>query len=431
MIKASISLTLNQDKQIYFYNLNNIGKYTLKSILESKNETELEIMLNSLKLTMKKWIYRDNNYRIIKYNKEYLSNDLVNTSGLFRSVIIDDMNKIVSFSPPKSINSVYFQETYKPEDCVAEEFIEGTMINMFYHKGQWEIATKSSVGGKTYYFKQESTKNDESKNKITFRQMFLECCNEIDFDFDKYLNKENCYTFVFQHPKNRIVTPIINHKLYLIKVYKINNYEIIEEDKRNHYNKYLNSSGIELPVQFKFNSYEEIIQKYASMNTSYEVVGIMIYSRNGNRSKFRNPNYEYIKKLRGNQPKLQYQYLSLRQSGQTSEFLKYFPEYKSSFYAFREQLHNFTNQLYKNYISCYIHKESPLNTFNYEYKTCMFLLHQQYLTELKPNNKFVNRAVVIDYVNKLTPSQLMFLLNYNFRKNNIKILEHFQSESKS
>jgi hypothetical protein len=61
----------------------------------------------------------------------------------------------------------------------------------------------------------------------------------------------------------------------------------------------------------------------------------------------------------------------------------------------------------------------------------MFLLHQQYLTQLKPNNKFVNRAMVIDYVNKLNPSQLMFLLNYNFRKNNIKILEHFQNESKS
>ena len=421
MIKASVSLKINTDKQMYFYNLNNIGKYTLKTILESSNETELEIMLNSLKLSIKKWIYGNANYSIIKYDKQYLSNDLVKSSGLFRSVIVDDTNQIVVFSPPKSINPVSFEETYDVDHCIAEEFIEGTMINMFYHKGEWEFSTKSSVGGKTYYFKQEDNKENDFQDKFTFRQMFLECCNYINFDFE-CLNKDNCYSFVFQHPKNRIVSPIKNHKIYLIKVYKINNYEIIEEDKQEHYCNFLQNSSIKLPYNFKFNSYEEIKEKYASMNTPYETVGIMVYSRNGDRTKFRNPNYEDVKKLRGNQPKLQYQYLCLRQSGQTSQFLKYFPEHKSRFYEFREQLHRFTNNLYKNYISCYIHKENPLNTFNYEYKNCMFLLHQHYLTELKLDDKYVNRQVVIDYVNKLNPSHLMFLLNYNFRKNNIIVL---------
>jgi hypothetical protein len=150
----------------------------------------------------------------------------------------------------------------------------------------------------------------------------------------------------------------------------------------------------------------------------------MVYYRNGDRIKFRNPNYEDVKKLRGNQPKLQFQYLCLRQSEKTSEFLKYFPEYKSRFYEFREQLHRFTNNLYKNYISCYIHKENPLNTFNYEYRNCMFVLHQQYLNELKSNNKYINRQFVIDYINHLDPSHLMFLLNYNFRKNNINLIKH-------
>jgi hypothetical protein len=422
IIQTSVNLQLDITKQLYFYNLNNIGKYSLETILRTTNENELEIILNSLKLSIKKWIYGNSNYRIIKYNKQYLSNDLIKSSGLFRSVIVDDNNKIVAFSPPKSMSPVSFQDIYDTANCVAEEFIEGTMINMFYHNGEWEIATKSSVGGKTYYFKQENNKDEESHDKITFRQMFLECCNAIDFDFDTCLNKKYCYSFVFQHPKNRIVSQIKTHKIYLIKVYTIYNYEIIDEDKREHYNKYLMNSHIELPNQFKFSSYEEIKEKYASMNTSYEIVGIMIYSRNGDRTKFRNPNYENVKKLRGNQPKLQYQYLCLRQSGQTSEFLKYYPEYKSNFYKFREQLHQFTNTLYKNYISCYIKKENPLNTFNYEYRNCMFVLHQQYLSELKPNDKYISRQVVIDYVNKLNTSHLMFLLNYNFRKNTIRLL---------
>lgn len=429
-IQASIQLQLNKEKQKYFYNLNNLGKYTLEFLLKTTNETELEIILNSLKLTMKKWIYGNTNYRIIKYNKQYLSNDLVKSSGLFRSVIIDDNDKIVVFSPPKSINPTLFQETYQNvENCIAEEFIEGTMINMFYHKGEWEIATKSSVGGKTYYFKQDN--NEDSEKKNTFRQMFLECCNNIDFDFDKCLNKDYCYSFVFQHPNNRIVVPIKTSKIYLIKVYKIHNYEIIEEDKNEHYKKYLEKSGLILPNRFNFNSYEEIKEKYASMNTPYEILGIMIYSINGDRTKFRNPNYEDVKKLRGNQPKLQYQYLCLRQSGQTSEFLKYYPEYKSKFYQFREQLHRFTNALYKNYISCYIKKEQPLNKFNYEYRNCMFVLHQKYLSELKPNDKCINKNLVIDYINQLNPSHLMFILNYNFRKNNINVLKVSDHDNKT
>ena len=43
----------------------------------------------------------------------------------------------------------------------------------------------------------------------------------------------------------------------------------------------------------------------------------MVYDTvNGIRAKYRNPNYEYVARLKGNNPKLQYQYYLLKQSKQ-------------------------------------------------------------------------------------------------------------------
>jgi hypothetical protein len=136
----------------------------------------------------------------------------------------------------------------------------------------------------------------------------------------------------------------------------------------------------------------------------------------GDRTKIRNPIYEEVRHLKGNQPKLQYQYLSLRQNGKLPEFLKYYPELKPEMSKFRDQVHLFTNTLFNNYIACYIKKEKPLREFPEQYRTHMFKLHEQYITTLKPNNLFVTNTLAIKYVNELPPSLLMYCLNYNMRK---------------
>ena len=157
------------------------------------------------------------------------------------------------------------------------------------------------------------------------------------------------------------------------------------------------------------------------MNTPYEDVGVMVYASNGDRTKFRNPNYEEIRLLRGNQPKLEYHYLSLRKTGKMEQYLKYFPEYKKKFLEFREKLHRFTKTLHQNYVSCYVKKEMPLKDFPSQYRSMMYNLHQFYLNELRETSQYVSNAVVIQFVNNLHPSQQMFLLNYNMRKQVIDI----------
>ena len=146
-------------------------------------------------------------------------------------------------------------------------------------------------------------------------------------------------------------------------------------------------------------------------------MGVMIHNTTtGERCKLRNPSYEQVRNLKGNHPNLQYQYLSLRQNGNLSSFLHYYPEHSKDFNYFKDNLHLFTNAIYQNYISCYIKKENPLLEYPEEYRSCMFNLHQKYLNELKIVNSYISKSVVIDYVNNMPIGLQIYLLNYNVSK---------------
>ena len=50
----------------------------------------------------------------------------------------------------------------------------------------------------------------------------------------------------------------------------------------------------------------------------------------------------------------------------------------------------------------------------------MSKLHDYYISDLMPIGKYISYKIVVSYVNKLHPSQQMFVLNYNLRKKNIE-----------
>ena len=365
-------------------------------------------------------------YKVIRYNKNTLCHDNIPTYGIYRSVIVNSENQIVSFSPPKSVNADAFIKNYntKTDSLVAEEFIEGTMINVFWDpkiglSGAWEISTRNTVGAVSSFYKSAKSK--------TFRDMFLEAATNNNLDLVS-LHKSFCYSFVLQHPENRIVVPFKSPQLYLISMYIINNsnqndIKVYSVDKSSFLELHPNTT-IKIPTVYDWTTYTDLIDKYASMNTAYDVLGVVIHNNEtGERTKIRNPIYEQVRQLRGNQPKLQYQYLCLRKEGKVSDFLKYYPENKKEFSVFRDQVHLFTNTLYSNYVSCYIKKEKPLMEFSDQYRTHMFNIHKHYLDDLKEKKMYVTNTVVIKYVNNIHPSLMMFCLNFQMRKRNVDFIK--------
>lgn len=423
----------NNQIEFVTYFLSNINGFN--DLIQGKPDSPKTLKLNNI-------VSKDfsmNNYKMINYDKNILSSELISTYGLCRSIVINSENKVVCFAPPKSTHSDLFIKKYSLDDdsIIAEEFIEGTMINVFWdnkigEKGAWEIATRNSVSA-NYSFYQYST-------KYTFRNMFEEACKENNLILDN-LNKNYCYSFVLQHPKNRIVVPFKKPNLYLVAIYSFEHNEnndcnscdeimvysvLLDRIETQHFQHFgLENANIQLPKKYTdCKNYNELIEKYASMNTPYHILGVVIYNRNtGERTKIRNPVYEQVRQLRGNQPKLQYQYLYLRNQGKIADFLKYFPENKSNFSEFRDQVHLFTNTLFSNYISCYIKKEKPLIEYPEQYRTHMFNLHRKYLNELKDKKLFITNKSVRQYVNELHPSLLMYNLNYQFRKRYVDLLK--------
>jgi len=434
----------------------------LMHIIKDKNITDSEIKKEVEAISVKYCVpdtenidYYDNidYYKIVRYQKGFLNDSLIPSLGLCRSIILNAQSKVLCFAPPKSVLASNFITKYllkSPNpNIVAEEFVEGTMVNVFwddtikksisrYEFSRWELATRNVIGACTTFYKSYNSKN---VNK-TFRVMFLEAMDSCNLKWTD-LDKKYCYSFVLQHPDNRIVVPIKKPQLYLVGVFQIEhlnedkenkdkeNEDKENEDKEEQINVYnidyesihadwkKNGASIKVPTKYPINSVKELIETYASMNTPYDIMGVVIHNKEtGERTKIRNPVYEEVRQLKGNQPKLQYQYLCLRKEGKIAEFLNYYPENKKMFYQFREQVHLFTNTLYQNYVSCFIKKEKKLSEYSDQYRTHMYHLHQQY-RELKGKGMYVNNRIVQKYVNELPSSLLMYCLNYHMRKRNI------------
>lgn len=347
-------------------------------------------------------------YTILKYKKKELNHGNCMSLGLFRSVIIkgtDENMSIKSVSPFKSIEIDvlynYFNDT-GPYKYSFHEFVEGTMVNLFFTGNVWEISTRSIIGGKGKFFKNSNG---------TFRTMFLECMNECDFEFDE-LNREYCYSFVIQHPENRIVKMVFEPTLYLCAVFKIKgtNVQSIDYQKDN-----ILFGKVKYPDVYQFKTIEEASQFNSNrQHIDYENQGIVV-EYGPYRSKLRNPRYEYVRKLRGNNPKPQFHYLTLRKSGQLTEFLRYFPEFDGEFQKYREMVHTFTHNLHKNYIDCFVRKHKPLQEFDYEYRPHMVELHKLYIEKVVGTGGNIDNNTVISYVNDLEPAKLMFALNFKHR----------------
>ena len=407
-----------------------------EEIIKEVNLSEA-INANDDNFHTKKYVFNNNDYTIIKYNKEKLKtmensgDPYFNILSKFRSLVVRN-NKLIVFSPEKSINFEAFKKKYQNVDeCWMEDFIDGTMINVFYDNvnNTWEIATRSTVGGNIVFFndiKNYSFFNCENQfdyyNNITFRSMFFETCNANNFDLNS-LNTNFCYSFVMQHPFNRIVTPVQNPLIYLLKVYEINNnsFPIVYVKEKNILELvnqppyFLANTNVQLVNKYRFHSSLNDLQTHYNNKVSpFYCVGTIVYNVDGTRSKIRNVNYEEVRKLRGNQPKLQYNYFCLKKENKIKEFLHYYPEHLLLFNKFKLLMFEYTNQLFLNYISCFIKKHKHLKEYPFQYKNHMYHIHQKYINVLKPNNKVVNKKIVIDYVNDLHPSQQMFVINYKF-----------------
>ena len=383
----------------------NDNKYALEKHLTVKKQKAVENSSNN-------YLY------LLQYIKKKLNYSNCASLGQFRSVITDG-TKIIAFSPPKSVDFDLFKEKCGIfENINVSEFCEGTMVNLFYNvnRNDWELSTRGNIGARCHFY-QYSPK--------TFRAMFLEAMNSLGMEFNLF-DQTKSYSFVLQHPENRIVVPFKEKQLILTNIYSFEGFTVYQEEDGFVKKEALRfhcgyPRALHTIIKSPCDSFEAIADHLNTMAEDYRIVGaIFTDPKTGMRTKLRNPTYEYVRQLKGNSPKIQFQYYNLRKLGKVREFLYYYPEMRIKFSEFRKELHKWTNALLKNYTLCYIRKSAPLKEFPFPFRPHMFQLHQIYLDILRETRSYVSRNVVIDYVNNLESPRLMFAINYNYNKNQVK-----------
>ena len=357
-------------------------------------------------------------YFLVNYDKKIMQKRVDDGYEQYvRSVILNADRKIVCFSPPmcehvpRSKNDSGIKNVLEFSKVkFAEEFVEGTMVNLFYNSSNdvqsWEFSTRNVVS--------PAEKRGNSSgvvDKKCFRRMFLEACAAVGFKFDD-LPKEYSYSFVLQHPDNMIVAPVKSMALYIVAVYYIDGTTVYEMD-RSVVNWSVFSS-VRHPARFGLLNGEEDFQKiinvWASNNSLYYYPGVMFRTHEGARYKFRNPNYEFIKNAKGNVEKSRFVYLHLKKLGKLQSHFERFPENELEFFRHSTNFYNYMHNLHKNYLDCYVHKKKALKEFAVEYKKNMFQLHEHYKTVLKASGKRVNMEVVIEFMNEQSLSSQLFIL---------------------
>lgn len=378
--------------------------------------------------------------------------------GKYRSVVFFN-NKLVCFSPPKSIEKEVFirkhpeQFSYEPsvnqipETIHITETIEGTMINLFYDSDNkiWEIATKNAIGCRYWYFRNAYTQNQKPR---TFRDMFMDAIGEKDYTnlnetkLVANLPKNYCYSFVLQHPENHIVLDIVEPRVYLVAVYEIcescaKYLPLPYVENLPYIRELLDANIIYTPTTIQYSEHLHHERKVATFDQSLcergfaqsprnyvqlelhlnycasysHMMGLtLIDTETGDRMKLENQQYNYKKSLRGNHPNLQYQYLCLLRIQKIPEFLKYFPIYREHFDRFNTQFEQFVNTIQTTYYMWYVKKQKDVE-FS---KHIMYFVRRIHYEVFVPSlsggmqRTIVTKAVVKDWlINTFNPGSIM------------------------
>ena len=311
-----------------------------------------------------------------KYGSEY--SDDCPWLNYCRGLVIDYVSNKVVFCPPvKSREIKNFNDIDKTSFDSISELVDGTMINLFHFNGEWLMSTRSNIGCKNQW-----------SSDISFKDMFDECSPNFDTMFmGDLLDKENTYSFVMRHKKNRIVIPVEENQLYLVEMKKNNVLCKLEESEHYLTNKYITKDNLTKDIGYLFKGYN-IVQ-------------------DNKRYKWLTDDSKFIESIKPNTNNHLLNYLQLRKSGHLTNYLKYFPESRHNYDDFRKKVHELTKQLQHYYRNVFIYKNIDKSDVPYVLKPFVHELHGIYLRE----QRGISWEDVKMFVYNLEPKRICFALN--------------------
>jgi len=346
-------------------------------------------------------------FALIRYVKGK-SNFSISHVRAFRSVVWDVIkNEPVSIAPQKSESgeSMPFSDNASTNGYVIERFIDGVMICGFYdtYNNQWRFHTRSTLNANCRFYSQTKS----------FRQLFEEAVTAtVPWNtFLSSLNTSVQYTWVLQHPENRIVSCVTTPKITCVQKQMYVGGTILAATNE--------STPFDVQA-INVATWSELTAKLQLENAQFKhnFQGYIIKNGSTFRWKVRGEAYNRVRKLRGNSARRDYLWLSLWRADMLRDYLALYPEERVQANAIVERWKTISRTVYNLYVDVFKARSLPKAQIPPKYRPFVFGIHNLYINELKPQSKTVDWKTTLSYMNSRDTAQALYAINWEVRTQN-------------
>lgn len=269
-------------------------------------------------------------------------------------------------------------ESTQPEDIenfISAEYCEdGTVIRLYNYKDIWYTATNKCINGQYSYW----------SSKKTFNDMFWEVFSNEALDLSK-LNKDCTYIFTLLHKDNILVVKHVKNTLIYLgninnKTYQVNN--------GNDY--YLFEMNPNIQLSEKLTLHKDELNDMNATCTKYfnrTKRGIILKYTDGRIYKHDFKQFEFLQKIRGNEPYIRNRYLELLGDPESlNVLLCHYPEHKFTFSMVFRNLTVVCDEIYALYKRTHVKHALRIDENHLYYRT-LKQLHAQYKNTQQPITK--------------------------------------------
>lgn len=346
----------------------------------------------------------ENPFALIRYMKGRSDMTLAHVRA-FRSVIWDTLtNRPVSVTAFKSHDGESLPTTESITDMDSiEYFMDGVMIGMFWDKynNAWRIHTRSTLDARCRYYSQTKT----------FASMFTEAVGSHRETMERSLNTNTSYTWVLQHPDNRIVVPVKMPRVYCVEAITVNANGSVTRSV-------VPDAAFPVPkLEIASPTWSKIQEMLDDWNRRFgHTVQGMVVKRGLERYKTRTTAYNTVRRLRGNSARRDFMWLNEWRAGTLTAYLSLFPEERSMANATIARWKQITNEVYHMYVGVFKARNIPKHTIPPKYRPLVYGIHNLYMNTLKPAGKTVDWKACLSYMNERDTAQMLFVMNWDLRE---------------
>jgi hypothetical protein len=338
---------------------------------------------------------------LIHYDKE--TSDMTSPlASHFRSVVWNMLtNRPVCVGPARGV-ALDASATEVPGGgpFVVEDFVDGVMLNQFHDGERWRVATRTQIDAGAGFY-----------GKTSFAELFADTFIASGLKLDD-LDKGLCYSWVLQHPKERVVVavPYGVPRLFLVEASRIaadGSVTVLSAAERRAAIPLTGTAGDKLmPVTHDLTTLAAVRERVVAWGRRLGAgwQGIVVKAADGTRYKLRSDQYNEARHMRGNQAKLAYLWLERWSEGRINQYLRQYPEEQHEAEAIINRFKIVTQEVHDVHQAIYKRREYPLGRASRKYRKLIWDMRQAGVKGFFPD--------IRDFMNKQDVARKLWLVNY-------------------